>query len=91
MKELETALILVVEALREMNQSQRRRLLILDSQLETISKISDRLEALESGFEQLMVDFQATCRICARLNILCTDTGIKDDKQTIEEDLSDWH
>ena len=88
MNELEAALILIVETLQEMQQSQRRRLLIVDSQIEALNKLADRLEVLEGDFINLMVDLQAICKICGRLNLLCARG---DNEQTIEEDLSDWH
>jgi len=96
--DLETALILVVDALREMNQGQRRRFQIMDSQIEALRELADRQDSKEERFEQVLTNFQAVCRMCARLNILCSNVGTKDqgpqsdsDEKDINKKLSDWH
>jgi hypothetical protein len=96
--DLETAMILVVDALREMNQGQRQRLLIMDSQLRVLDEFAGRLERLEQRFEAVLHDYRAHCRICARLNILCSNVGTKDkgppsddEEKDINQKLTDWH
>ena len=96
---LAEGLALVIEAIRESNQGQRDRLLIMDSQMRILDEFTDRLEAVESRFEKVFNELRAMCRICARLNILCTDVGTKDkgpqpnesDDEDIEQKLTHWN
>lgn len=97
-KGLAEGLALLIEAFREQNQGQRQRLLIMDSQLRVLDEFADRWERLESRFEQVLVQYQAHCRICARLNILCSNVGTKDkgppsddEEKDISQKLTDWH
>jgi hypothetical protein len=89
--DLETALILVVDALREMNQGQRRRLQIMDSQIEVLRELADRQDAREERFEQMLTKFQSVCKVCAQLNILCSPAGTKDKGPHDKKTLPDWH
>jgi hypothetical protein len=68
-KGLAKGLTLLIQAVREINDGQRQRIIIMDSQLRVLSELTDRLEALEARFG-------AACQVCARLNILCSDVGI---------------
>ena len=94
--DLETALILAIDALREMNQGQRQRFLIMDSQLRVLDEFAQRLENLETRFEAVLHDYKAHCRVCSRLNILCSnvgtnDKGPHDDEKDLNKKLSDWN
>jgi hypothetical protein len=88
---LATGLALLIEAVRESNQGKRQRLLIMDSQLRVLGEFADRLENLEARFEAVLHDYKAHCRICARLNILCSPAGTKDKGPHDKETLPDWH
>ena len=97
-KGLAKGLMILIQALREMNQRQRDRLFIMDSQLRVLSEFADRLDNLEARFENVLTKFQAVCEICARLNILCSNVGIKpgtttDDgeEKDIEQELTHWN
>ena len=95
-KGLAEGLGILIEAIRESNQGQRQRLLIMDSQLRVLNEFADRLDALEARFEEVLHDYKAHCRICARLNILCSPAGTKQgttndsDEKDIQK-LTDWH
>jgi hypothetical protein len=88
---------ILIEAVRESNQGERQRLLIMDSQLRVLNEFADRLEGLEAGLENVLANFQAVCQVCARLNILCSPIGTKqgppddDEEQDIEKKLSHWN
>ena len=96
-KGLAKGLTLLIQAVRESNQGQRDRLLIMDSQLRLLSEFADRLEGLEVKFEEVLGLYQAHCKICARLNILCSPIGTKeqgpqdDDEKDISKKLSGWN
>lgn len=97
-KGLAEGLGILIEAVRESNQGQRQRLLIMDSQLRVLNEFADRLDAFEARFEEVLHDYKAHCRICARLNILCSNVGTKDkgppdddEEQDIEKKLSHWN
>jgi hypothetical protein len=93
-KGLAQGLALLIEAVREQNQGQRQRLLIMDSQIRLLKEFADRLEGLETRFEQVLTNFQAGCQVCARLNIICSPTGNKQQgpqkNGTDKETLPDW-
>jgi hypothetical protein len=69
----------------------------MDSQLRVLDEFAQRLENLETRFENVLNQLHATCRICSRLNILCTSAGKTkpegphDDEKDISKKLSDWH
>lgn len=71
-KGLAKGLSLLIQAVHEINQGQRNRLFIMDSQLRVLGEFADRLDKLEARLEEVLSRFQAVCRICARLNILCS-------------------
>jgi hypothetical protein len=95
---LAEGLALLIESVRESNQGQRQRFLIMDSQLRLLNELAGRLENLEQRFENMLHDYKAHCKIYARLNILCTDVGLKDkgpqndgEEEEINQKLTDWH
>ena len=97
-KGLAEGLAILMQEIRDSNQGQRKRLLIIDSQLRVLNEFADRLENLEQRFENMLHDYKAHCEICARLNILCTDVGLKDkgpqndgEEEDINQKLTDWH
>ena len=97
LSDLGNSLLLLVEAVRDLNQSQLRRLQILDSQIESLNKLAERQEALEERFENMLSTLKAVCQVCSRLNILCSpkigesDKGPPDDEKDINQKLTDWH
>jgi hypothetical protein len=74
----------------------RNRLQWMDSVLRMLNEFAGRLEQLEIRFAQMLLQYEAHCRICARLNILCSPIGTKDQEphddqeQDIEKKLTDW-
>jgi hypothetical protein len=75
----------------------RHRLQWLDSVIRMLNELAERLERLEMRFAQVLVQYQAHCRICARLNILCSPICTKDQEphddqeEDIEKKLTDWN
>jgi hypothetical protein len=75
----------------------RHRLQWMDSELRMLNEFAERLERLEIRFAQVLAQYEAHCRICARLNILCSPIGTKeqephDDKETdLEKKLTHWN
>lgn len=97
-KGLTKGLTLLIQAVRESNQGQRQRLLIMDSQLRVLNEFADRLDNLGARFEEVLSDYKAHCRICACLNILCSPIGTKEqgpqsdsDEKDIIKKLASWH
>lgn len=94
---LAEGLVILIEEIREQNQGQRRRLLIMDSQLRVLNEFAQRLENLEAQFEGILRDYKAHCRICARLNILCSNIDTKEqgphdsEEKDLEEKLTHWN
>lgn len=86
-KGLAKGLTLLIQAVREINEGQRNRLFIIDSQLRALCELTDRLEVLEARFG-------AACQVCARLNILCSSLGTEtkgpQNNGKDRETLPDW-
>ena len=82
--------------LDELTDGYRRRLLILDSQIEALNKLQDDYREGLSEINNIINELKAVCKVCGRLNILVGNRkennkqGPQDDKTTIEK-LSDWY
>ena len=97
-KGLAEGLALLIEAIKEQNQGQQQRLIIMDSQLRVLNEFADRLEHLEGRFEEVLTNFQSVCQVCARLNILCSNVGTQEkgpqnesEEIDISEKLTSWN
>jgi len=73
---LAKGLTLLIQAMRESNNRALDQLDILSYQVEYYKEIAERLENLEARFETVLSNFQSICKMCSRLNILCSDVGI---------------
>ena len=90
----------LVEALdlEEFTEGYRRRLLILDSQIEAFRKLEQTYRDKLTDLDEMLVKFGAVCQVCSRLNILCTNVGKTNSKEPpheqekgISEKLSNWY
>ena len=67
----------LVEALDldEFTQGYRRRLIILDSQIEDLRRLEQAYRERLADIDKAISNLVAVCRVCSRLNILCAKTG----------------
>ena len=91
----------LVEALDldEFTEGYRRRLRILDSQIEAFDKLKESFEQKLVDMVEVINHLRTVCNACSRLNILCTNVGGErkaegpqdDTEKDISEKLTDWH
>jgi hypothetical protein len=95
----------LVEALDldEFTEGYRRRLQILDSQIEAFRKLEQTYRERLTDMDKAITNLVAVCKVCSRLNILCLKNeadasemrktkGPQDDSEKdINKKLSDWH
>lgn len=82
--------------LDELTDGYRRRLQILDSQIEAFNGLGVEYRERLDELSNIIDNFRAICTVCGRLNILIGNRkpnnkqGPEDDRATIEK-LADWY
>ncbi len=101
-KELISQLVEALD-LDEFTEGYRRRLLILDSQIEALRKLEQTYRERLTDMDEAITNLVAVCKVCSRLNILCAKNdkslpkvakaeGPQDDSEKdINQKLTDWH